>query len=138
MICSGPGQTALPARTRAEPFISDGYLSVDSTDRPAYVTAAKKHAEFVRARGRHYSNEAEAMKVRALYRPPLRWRAMVRSRLRLADVGDRCPQMAKRLMEEDDESSSVAESAEHTDTASVDEDSAMDEDEVHQVNGIAH
>ncbi|KAH9855000.1 hypothetical protein C2E23DRAFT_816412 [Lenzites betulinus] len=70
--------------------------------------AAKKHAEFVRARGRHYSNEAEAMK------------------------------MAKRLMEEDDESSSVAESAEHTDTASVDEDSAMDEDEVHQVNGIAH
>lgn len=25
--------------------------------------AAAKHAEFVRARGRHYSNEAEAMKV---------------------------------------------------------------------------
>jgi len=24
--------------------------------------AAKKHAEFVKARGRHYSNEAEAMK----------------------------------------------------------------------------
>ncbi|KAI0722603.1 hypothetical protein C8Q76DRAFT_366201 [Earliella scabrosa] len=47
---------------------------------------AKKHAAFVRARGRHYSNEAEAMK------------------------------MAKRLMAEDDdeESSSVAESAEHT------------------------
>ncbi|KAI0371565.1 hypothetical protein BV20DRAFT_978909 [Pilatotrama ljubarskyi] len=43
--------------------------------------AAKKHAEFVRARGRHYSNEAEAMK------------------------------MAKKLMEEDDEEvSSVAES----------------------------
>ena len=26
--------------------------------------AAAKHAEFLRARGRHYSNEAEAMKVR--------------------------------------------------------------------------
>lgn len=25
--------------------------------------AAAKHAEFVKARGRHYSNEAEAMKV---------------------------------------------------------------------------
>ena len=29
---------------------------------------AKKHAEFLRARGRHYSNEAEAMKVRSLPR----------------------------------------------------------------------
>ncbi|KAF9226865.1 hypothetical protein BS17DRAFT_776252 [Gyrodon lividus] len=27
--------------------------------------AAAKHAAFVRARGRHYSNEAEAMKVRS-------------------------------------------------------------------------
>ncbi|KAI0832770.1 hypothetical protein BC628DRAFT_1348211 [Trametes gibbosa] len=70
--------------------------------------AAKKHAEFVRARGRHYSNEAEAMK------------------------------MAKRLMEEEDESSSVAESAEHTDSASIDEDSVMDEDNGPHVNGIAH
>ena len=43
--------------------------------------------------------------------------------------------MAKRLMEEDDEeSSSVAESAEH----SVDEDSVMDEDGSVQVNGVAH
>ena len=43
--------------------------------------------------------------------------------------------MAKRLMEEDDEeSSSVAESAEH----SVDEDSVMDEDGAVQVNGGAH
>ncbi|KAH9899513.1 hypothetical protein C8Q73DRAFT_743436 [Cubamyces lactineus] len=73
--------------------------------------AAKKHAEFVRARGRHYSNEAEAMK------------------------------MAKRLMEEEDEeSSSVAESAEQTDNTSVDEDSVMDEDDgpSGRVNGIAH
>ena len=30
----------------------------------ALITAAAKHAAFVRARGRHYSNEAEAMKVR--------------------------------------------------------------------------
>ncbi|KAH9943143.1 uncharacterized protein BXZ73DRAFT_97197 [Epithele typhae] len=47
---------------------------------------ARKHAAFVRARGRHYSNEAEAMK------------------------------MAKRLMQEEDEesSSSVAESAEQS------------------------
>ena len=29
-------------------------------------TAARKHAAFVRARGQHYSNEAEAMKVRTL------------------------------------------------------------------------
>jgi protein phosphatase inhibitor 2 len=28
-----------------------------------YPSAAAKHAAFVRARGRHYSNEAEAMKV---------------------------------------------------------------------------
>ncbi|KAI0775898.1 hypothetical protein BD413DRAFT_255444 [Trametes elegans] len=70
--------------------------------------AAKKHAEFVRARGRHYSNEAEAMK------------------------------MAKKLMEEEDEDvASVAESAEHTDV-SVDEDSVMDDEGVVHVNGIAH
>jgi len=31
-------------------------------DEPMDEEAAKKHAEFVRARGRHYSNEAEAMK----------------------------------------------------------------------------
>ena len=30
-------------------------------------SAAAKHAAFVRARGRHYSNEAEAMKVRAAH-----------------------------------------------------------------------
>ncbi|KAI0722318.1 hypothetical protein C8T65DRAFT_628944 [Cerioporus squamosus] len=47
---------------------------------------ARKHAAFVRARGRHYSNEAEAMK------------------------------MAKKLMEEDDDTevSSVAESVDHS------------------------
>jgi len=32
--------------------------------------AAAKHAAFVKARGRHYSNEAEAMKVCILYSPP--------------------------------------------------------------------
>ncbi|KDQ08280.1 hypothetical protein BOTBODRAFT_38114 [Botryobasidium botryosum FD-172 SS1] len=31
-------------------------------DEPMDEEAARKHAEFVRARGRHYSNEAEAMK----------------------------------------------------------------------------
>ena len=35
-------------------------------------TAARKHAAFVRARGRHYSNEAEAMKVRSDTIRPLR------------------------------------------------------------------
>ncbi|KAI9000689.1 hypothetical protein BD414DRAFT_405222 [Trametes punicea] len=75
--------------------------------------AAKKHAEFVRARGRHYSNEAEAMKVRAIAGMIL-------------------------MEEEDEESSSVAESGEHTD--SVDEDSVMEEDDEGpgHVNGIAH
>ncbi|KAL1940020.1 hypothetical protein VTO73DRAFT_9355 [Trametes versicolor] len=63
--------------------------------------AMKKHAEFVRARGRHYSNEAEAMK------------------------------KAKELMEEDDEeTSSVAESA------SIDEDSVMEDEDGSHVNGI--
>lgn len=32
--------------------------------------AAAKHAAFVKARGRHYSNEAEAMKVCILHRSP--------------------------------------------------------------------
>ena len=32
--------------------------------------AAAKHAAFVKARGRHYSNEAEAMKVCILYNSP--------------------------------------------------------------------
>ena len=35
---------------------------------PNYDSAAEKHAEFLRARGRHYSNEAEAMKVRSFSR----------------------------------------------------------------------
>lgn len=35
-----------------------------------FSLAAAKHAAFVKARGRHYSNEAEAMKVCILYRPP--------------------------------------------------------------------
>ena len=45
-------------------------------------------------------------------------------------------QMAKRLMaeDEDEEGSSMAESADH----SVDGDSAMDEDGVPHVNGVAH
>ncbi|OJT12558.1 hypothetical protein TRAPUB_10882 [Trametes pubescens] len=69
--------------------------------------AMKKHAEFLRARGRHYSNEAEAMK------------------------------KAKELMEEDDEeTSSVAESAEQTDAASIDEDSIMEDEDGSHVNGI--
>ncbi|TBU63268.1 hypothetical protein BD310DRAFT_917128 [Dichomitus squalens] len=70
--------------------------------------AAAKHAAFVRARGRHYSNEAEAMK------------------------------MAKKLMaEEDEDVSSVAGSADHTND-SVDEDSVMDEEGSVQVNGVAY
>ena len=36
-----------------KPLLTDSFL------------AAAKHAAFVRARGRHYSNEAEAMKVRS-------------------------------------------------------------------------
>jgi protein phosphatase inhibitor 2 len=43
-----------------EESTSSNVLSVFLSDR---VEAAAKHAEFVRARGRHYSNEAEAMKV---------------------------------------------------------------------------
>ncbi|KAI0751128.1 hypothetical protein C8Q80DRAFT_1155690 [Daedaleopsis nitida] len=69
---------------------------------------AKKHAAFVRARGRHYSNEAEAMK------------------------------MAKRLMadDEDEESSSVAGSAEQTnDEDSV---MGEESSSVGHVNGVAH
>lgn len=32
-----------------------------------FIVAAAKHEAFIRARGRHYSNEAEAMKVCLLY-----------------------------------------------------------------------
>ncbi|KAI0329556.1 hypothetical protein GY45DRAFT_1324845 [Cubamyces sp. BRFM 1775] len=70
--------------------------------------AAKKHAEFVRARGRHYSNEAEAMK------------------------------MAKRLMEEEDEeSSSVAEQTDTT-SVDEDSVMDEDDGPSGRVNGIAH
>jgi hypothetical protein len=34
-------------------------------------SAAAKHAAFLRARGRHYSNEAEAMKVSGFKKSPL-------------------------------------------------------------------
>ena len=37
------------------------FENIDRSNRP--LLAARKHAEFVKARGRHYSNEAEAMKV---------------------------------------------------------------------------
>lgn len=37
----------------------------ENTDHSTSLAAAK-HAAFVKARGRHYSNEAEAMKVRSL------------------------------------------------------------------------
>lgn len=46
--------------------------------------AAAKHAAFVRARGRHYSNEAEAMKVSPRPRSPRRaWDALVHALSRL-------------------------------------------------------
>ena len=54
------------------------------------VLAAAKHAEFVKARGRHYSNEAVAMKVRSL---PCLWHAVLTS-LKMA---------AKLMAEEDDD-----------------------------------
>jgi protein phosphatase inhibitor 2 len=53
--------------------------------------AAKKHAEFVKARGRHYSNEAEAMKVCSPRYP---------------EVGasfNPLPQRARKLMVEEEE-----------------------------------
>ena len=56
----------------------------------AIDVAAAKHAEFVKARGRHYSNEAVAMKVRSL---PHRWHAVLTS-LKMA---------AKLMAEEDDD-----------------------------------
>lgn len=58
------------------------------------------------------------------FRSSLRWR-------RDADIGAHLPQKAKELMEEDDEeTSSVAESA------SIDEDSVMDDEDGSHVNGI--
>jgi protein phosphatase inhibitor 2 len=53
--------------------------------------AAVKHAEFVRARGRHYSNEAEAMKV---YLIP------VMIFMRLTSIFQR----AQQMMEDEDDS----------------------------------
>jgi len=50
----------VPARLKGEDIvIPQGEVEEDE---PMDEEAARKHAEFVRARGRHYSNEAEAMK----------------------------------------------------------------------------
>ncbi|KAI0080821.1 hypothetical protein K474DRAFT_1564800, partial [Panus rudis PR-1116 ss-1] len=77
---------------------------------------AAKHQAFLRARGRHYSNEAEAMKAR----PPSR--SLLR-RMRNA--------MAKQLMEEEDEDST---DVNNTDAES--QDLSMEDDTGGHVNGI--
>ncbi len=70
------------------------------------------------------------------FRSPLRWRRDCGT-YGDADIGARPPQKAKELMEEDDEeTSSVAESAEQTDAASIDEDSIMEDEDGSHVNGI--
>ena len=46
------------------------HLSVNKLTAQMSFIAAAKHAAFVKARGRHYSNEAEAMKVRVLCHSP--------------------------------------------------------------------
>lgn len=45
-------------------FIHPSWVRIHLLMLPAITIAAAKHAAFVRARGRHYSNEAEAMKAR--------------------------------------------------------------------------
>ena len=49
--------------------VSPGLSSYSDVGMLIASVAAEKHAAFVRARGRHYSNEAEAMKVCVTYIP---------------------------------------------------------------------
>ncbi|KAF8499981.1 hypothetical protein JB92DRAFT_2743117 [Gautieria morchelliformis] len=76
---------------------------------------AARHAAFVRARGRHYSNEAEAMKVYliSLGFPPAFNKLLLKR--------------AQQLMEEEDDENEGEATTEDT---NEDEDEAMDEDEV--------
>lgn len=73
-----------------------GFLVDRLTPDTTILTAAAKHAAFVRARGRHYSNEAEAMKVR---------RRLISYRCSLSDMDN---QRAKQLIDDEDDDDSSA------------------------------
>ncbi|KAF6762014.1 hypothetical protein DFP72DRAFT_877762 [Ephemerocybe angulata] len=71
--------------------------SVSSTGRPGTAMSgtssrtAAKHAAFVRARKGHYSNEAEAMKVRLSQRILFRWKKLKRGILDVFTASRRAP-----------------------------------------------
>jgi protein phosphatase inhibitor 2 len=92
-----------------------------STHHPSTPLAAAKHAAFVRARGRHYSNEAEAMKVGREF-----FVVFTPAELRT--------QRAKSLIDEEEDTESVASVDPSAETDSQD---ITMEDEVH-VNGVVH
>lgn len=83
--------------------------------------AQAKHEAFIKARGRHYSNEAEAMKVSS---PTLLFRL---TRLMVLI------QMAQKLIDEEDD-----EAEEEETNGVVDDDVSMDGDEPPKVNGVVH
>ena len=78
------------------------------------LSAAARHAAFVRARGRHYSNEAEAMKVFIMS-------------LHISFTLPSLLKRAQQLMAEDDDENDAEGAAEDT---NEEEDEGMDEDEV--------
>ncbi len=96
-------------------FLVD-WLTPDTT----ILTAAAKHAAFVRARGRHYSNEAEAMKAR---------RRLISYRYSLSDMGN---QRAKQLIDDEDDDDSSANH--HDDSESH---MSVDSETDVKVNGVA-
>lgn len=85
--------------------------------------AAAKHAAFVRARGRHYSNEAEAMKVCHGVMPYHRL---------TADILD---QRAKSLLDDEEEEEETASVDPHADT---DSHMSVDSETEVKVNGVVH
>ncbi|KAI0262846.1 hypothetical protein BGY98DRAFT_702789 [Russula aff. rugulosa BPL654] len=76
-----PGRSSSASSSRSTSFsipseVPRGEVEEESSDdEPMSPEAAAKHAEFLRARGRHYSNEAEAMK-----RAANLWRKMTTTR----------------------------------------------------------
>ena len=86
-----------------------------------FFIAAAKHAAFVRARGRHYYNEAEAMKVRC---PLISYRSVFFNTIL---------QRAKKLIEEEDDDDNNTNH--HDDTESH---MSVDSETEVKVNGVVH
>lgn len=100
--------------------VSNALKTYTNTATDTARLAQAKHEAFLKARGRHYSNEAEAMKV-----------SSVISRASFTELTV-LSQMAQKLMEEEDDD--VEEEA----NGAGDDDVSMEDDESPRVNGVAH